>query len=173
MKEQNEADFSLSDIQSDPIRLSDYVDWTGLQIREKGSQTLPVAKQSIILAFWTQGVVGNGGFRYFYEQSNDPISSANAFRHIGLHEAGAAIEESMRVFPPGTLEGDYKVRDTWMNGHRNELEEAWDGPEGVIMGLANASPEGYGDLLETQTLKYINEHLGEFEFKCSPGSELF
>jgi len=147
------------------LRLSDYVYFIGSQIREKGAHALLVPQQSIILAFWTQGVVGNGGFRYFYEQSNDPISAAKAFRHIGLHEAGAAVEASMRVFPPATLEGDYKARDTWMNGHREELEKAWDDPEGVIMGLANDSPEGYGDLLEAQTLKFINEHLGEFEFK--------
>jgi len=152
-------------------KLSYYLEELSATTDQASYHGLPASHKALRLAYAAQGIVGNGGFRYFYELRDDPSDVAWAFRHIGLPEA-AAVEESMRPFPAGMLEGRPRMLDahwteriTWMDTHRKELEISWDKTERVIMDLSNKSTQDPGDILETCTRKFILQHLDEFVFK--------
>jgi hypothetical protein len=55
------------------------------------------------LPWSARGIIGNGGFRYFYEGTQDPLATARAFRALGFEDVATACERSLFVFPLGRM----------------------------------------------------------------------
>lgn len=64
---------------------------------------LPVPLQTVVLIYPAQGMVDNGGFRYFFENDfpgNPPYSIfCDAYRRIGAVEAAECLERAVSMFP--------------------------------------------------------------------------
>ena len=72
---------------------------------EKGVQALAPPQRAIVLLVWASGIIGNGGFRYFYEGAyfrngvNHIPMLAEAFEFLGFDQAANATLESISFFP--------------------------------------------------------------------------
>jgi uncharacterized protein DUF4375 len=64
---------------------------------------LPVADQTVIAVYGAQGVIDNGGFRYFFESDwpcRPPYSMfSEAYRRIGAVAAARALDQAVDLFP--------------------------------------------------------------------------
>lgn len=62
--------------------------------------------RTIVLIYSAQGVLDNGGFQYFFESDFPGIPSysvfVDAYRRIDAHEAAAALESALAIFPPAS-----------------------------------------------------------------------
>ncbi len=74
----------------------------------KGLQSLSKPEHSVLLVWWAQGVIANGGFEYFYEGACNIAEVAAAFQELGFTEAAQACRQSMTLFPPEVLGEDPK-----------------------------------------------------------------
>jgi hypothetical protein len=115
----------------------------------------------MVVANWAQGVVGNGGLRYYYEHTVDPAVAAWAFRYLGFEAAAEGVERSALSFPPGMATGPFELRDAWVDEHKEQLEEEWDEADGIIMDLANPSPDGPPSIMDVRLQGFILDHLAE------------
>lgn len=93
---------------ADPVQAA----LTDLCIRadDSGIEALALAQAEVVLAWGARGVIGNGGFRAFYQGSGDMRAVARAFRTLGFPEAAAACEASTSAFPLGAPPGDLTRR---------------------------------------------------------------
>ena len=72
---------------------------------ERGIQALAPAQRAIVLLVWASGIIGNGGFRYFYEGAyfrndvNHVPMLAEAFKLLGFDQAAEATLRSLAFFP--------------------------------------------------------------------------
>lgn len=66
---------------------------------QRGFDALTREEKNVLLPWSARGVIGNGGFKYFYQGTMDPIATARAFRLLGWEEVACACEESLAVFP--------------------------------------------------------------------------
>jgi len=161
--------FSLAEIQTNYYRLSYFGDQFSSRLADDDfwAEGLSQAPRAMIIAGWVQGVVGNGGLRYYYEHSVDPAVAAWAFRYLGFEAAAEAVEHSAQSFPPGMATGGWDVRDAWVGEHSEELAEAWEEADCVIMDLATPSAEGPADIMDVRFRYFILDHLKEFELHLS------
>jgi hypothetical protein len=61
-------------------------------------------QKDVLLPWVARGIIGNGGFKYFYQGLQfDPLVTAQAFRALGLEDVAAACERSLSVFPGGRM----------------------------------------------------------------------
>ena len=67
------------------------------------ARRLPVPMATVVCVYGAQGVIDNGGFQYFFENDwpcQPPYSMFwKAYARIGAHEAAAAIESAVALFP--------------------------------------------------------------------------
>lgn len=72
-----------------------------------------------------KGVIGNGGFDYWY-QGTDRLQSlivAASFDRMGLAAAAQAMRDSLLAFPDATPPPDLGDRQGFLSEHREELED--------------------------------------------------
>lgn len=63
--------------------------------RKKGNLArtdIPIEQQTVRQIVFAQGIIGNGGFRYFEEVNGDEDALIQALKRIGAHEAVKAVE---------------------------------------------------------------------------------
>jgi hypothetical protein len=77
---------------------------------EGGLESLPDRQRTVVLAWGARGIIGNGGFRYFFEGAWHMTAVADAFRILGFAEAADACEKSLEIFPDHTPPQDAKRR---------------------------------------------------------------
>jgi hypothetical protein len=85
-------------------RLGQIADQSGLTVLEPPERT-------VLLAWWARGVVGNGGFKYFFEGGSELGPVASAFRALGFPQAAEACERvEAEVASEGGLPRDEQGR---------------------------------------------------------------
>jgi hypothetical protein len=92
------ADRSLKDVERILANL-------GLKADQWGIDTLRDEEKNVLLPWSARGIIGNGGFKYFYQGTTDPVATARAFRTLGLEEVAQACEKSISIFPGGRWPG--------------------------------------------------------------------
>jgi hypothetical protein len=81
------------------------VDKVFAELRRVGGDpaALPVPSQTFVIVYSTQGVIDNGGFRYFFESdwpNNPPYTLfIDAYRRIGAEAAAECFEKAIAMFP--------------------------------------------------------------------------
>lgn len=69
------------------------------QADERGLDALTGPERVVVLAWGSRGIIGNGGFKYFYEGEWRMAELAAAYRTLGFSDAADACERSLDVFP--------------------------------------------------------------------------
>lgn len=83
----------------------------GQKADELGMAALEPLERTALLAWWARGVVGNGGFKYFFEGGSDLAPVAGAFRALGFSAAAEACERvDAQVVAEGRLPRDEGAR---------------------------------------------------------------
>jgi hypothetical protein len=72
-----------------------------IQADEEGIESLTSVQRNVVLAWSALGVIGNGGFQYYYDGTGRMRDVVGAFRVLGFEGAAAACERSMSMFPLG------------------------------------------------------------------------
>ncbi len=76
-----------------------------------GSSALASLERTVLLAWWARGVIGNGGFKYFFEGGSELGPIARAFRSLGFPQAAQACERvDAEVVVEGRLPRDDEGR---------------------------------------------------------------
>ncbi len=78
----------------------------GSRAERDGIESLSEPERSVLLVWWAQGIIANGGFEYFYEGACNMAEVAAAFQALGFSEAAEACWQSMTLFPPEVLGND-------------------------------------------------------------------
>jgi hypothetical protein len=66
---------------------------------ENGIDRLPARHRTVVHAWAAHGIIGNGGFQYYYEGAWMMADVAAAYRTLGFEEAACACESSLDIFP--------------------------------------------------------------------------
>ena len=83
----------------------------GQKADERGLAALDPAERTVLLAWWARGVIGNGGFKYFFEGGSELGPVARAFRALGFPKAAEACEHvDAEVVPEGRAPRDDEAR---------------------------------------------------------------
>src|SRR5688572_3543263 len=76
----------------------------------RGLGALSEAQRAVVLAWGGKGIIGNGGFKYFYEGEWRMAELAAAYRALGFTSAAEACEGSLSAFPQHTPPEDQRLR---------------------------------------------------------------
>ena len=81
-------------------------------------ESVPEPARSLMVIYSVQGVIGNGGFRYFFENDFEGYDSYNvildAYRNIGLEAHANTIEILLKLFPEKYPQKDLKKRSEFL-----------------------------------------------------------
>ena len=125
----------------------------GGKAEAEGIEALSVYERNVLLPYWASGIIGNGGFQYFYEGAINAIEVAEAFDALGLSECAEACRQSLAVFPNCQPAPDQQERWKWMDDNEERTQEAWEPLDQIIW---DADKE-----LETKVRAYIAAHLSD------------
>ena len=82
---------------------------------ERGLDALTAPQRAVVLAWGSRGIIGNGGFEYFYEGEWRMAELAEAYRALGFSDAADACERSLEVFPEREPPRDTTQRGSFLN----------------------------------------------------------
>ena len=84
----------------------------------KGIAEVPEPARTLIAVYTAQGVIGNGGFAYFFESDffgDDGYEIIiQSYRNIGLEEFALTIENVLSLFPDGKPHESEKQRSDFI-----------------------------------------------------------
>ncbi len=129
----------------------------GQRAEAAGLASLSPEEQTVLLAWWASGIIGNGGFRYFYEGASNAAQVASAFEALGFSDAANACRETLRVFPPEILSGDAMVRQQWLDANYSDAELT------CLFAAQDAVIWEIDGQLETTAADYIRRHREKIE----------
>jgi len=84
-------------------RVERIIEELGVKADEWGIDVLTAEQKNVLLPWSARGIIGNGGFKYYYEGNQDPLATARAFRALGFEDVATACERSLFVFPLGRM----------------------------------------------------------------------
>lgn len=91
-------------------------------VQKSGANSLSIQEKAIYTIWHAYGIIGNGGFHYFFENRLNPEEAAKAYEFIGLNEAA----ECFRL-AKGLLPENYKELSlTELNNTLNKQEKLFD-----------------------------------------------
>src|SRR5437868_774246 len=93
------------------------------QISAGSTELLSPAQRAVLYSWWAKGIIDNGGFRYFYEGTDQALEAAEAFESLGLPNAAEAFRKSMHFFPGGCVPVADLLRQQHMDEHAAEMEK--------------------------------------------------
>ena len=83
---------------------------------EKNIENVPEPERTLMVVYGAHGVIGNGGFRYFFESNfvaKQPYKLiSESYKNLGLLEHGNTILKLTSLFPNGEPHKDLKERNT-------------------------------------------------------------
>jgi hypothetical protein len=117
----------------------------------RGFGVLNATERAVYFAYLARQAVGNGGFKYFYEDNETPVPEVvQGFRLLGFPAAADAFERTLEAFPGGA------VPKTLIELHRLSLDfEPFSADEDVV---AEVSYEA----LEASIGQYYQQHPTDF-----------
>jgi len=78
----------------------------GVRAEMDGIGTLNEEERDVLVPYWARGIIGNGGFKYFFEGTYDLADVARRFRQLKLESVAAASDAVLAaVFPAGPPAG--------------------------------------------------------------------
>lgn len=81
----------------------------------EGIPALSRSERAVFLPYWAAGIIGNGGFRYFFEGATEIWDLAVACEDLGLPESARACRLAGAQIPAEVLAGGYERCRTWMD----------------------------------------------------------
>jgi hypothetical protein len=88
---------------ANPQAVAGFAEALAARADEAGTDSLTPPEQAIVRAWSAAGILGNGGFRYFYEGATDMAAVADAFEVLALPQAAQVCRQSMTFFPAHVL----------------------------------------------------------------------
>jgi hypothetical protein len=72
--------------------------------------------ERVVLLVWSaSGIIGNGGFRYFFECGLPLRATAEAYSRIGVEEAATILFRLLDLFPCQRVPDDWDERTTFVD----------------------------------------------------------
>src|SRR5262245_797509 len=94
----------------------DAIDAVFLRLAERkerrGSNSITDIERVVLLVWHASGIIGNGGFHYFFECALPLLATADAFRRIGVEQAASILYQLQEFFPDRQIPDDYDQRMT-------------------------------------------------------------
>jgi ribonucleotide reductase beta subunit family protein with ferritin-like domain len=107
-----------------------------------GISSIPEPARTLIAVYTAQGIIGNGGFAYFFasafQGNNSYETIINSYKNIGLKEHANAIRSVLDLFPNEAPHSNTKEREEfiykYMSGDDEEnYSDVVDKAESVIL----------------------------------------
>lgn len=86
-------------------KIQELMEELGAKSDSQGLAGLRETEQVAVVAWSARGIIGNGGFKYFYEGSVEMAHVARAFRELGFPGAAAACERIDASIPAAARPG--------------------------------------------------------------------
>jgi hypothetical protein len=84
----------------------------GEEADAEGIDRLTDEQRNALVPYWARGVIGNGGFRYFFQGNHDLTDVARRLRTLGLDPAAEACDQvAAAIFPGGVAPGEEARRE--------------------------------------------------------------
>lgn len=94
----------------------------------QGIQAVPEPERTLIAIYTAQGIIGNGGFSYFFEsefKGDDCYKNIiKSYINIGLNTYAEAIQNVLNLFPNGMLQSKSKERENFIYKYLSGDDEA-------------------------------------------------
>ncbi len=75
------------------------------EVAEKDINLVPEPDKTLMVIYSAHGIIGNGGFRYFFENDFPGIENYNiiikSYNNLNLNKHAEAIEKVLSLFPQG------------------------------------------------------------------------
>jgi hypothetical protein len=122
---------------------------------EDGLEALPQRHRIVVLAWAARGIIGNGGFRYYYEGGWRMAEVAAAYRTLGFEQAARACESTLRIFPACMPPRDDERRreivqrtdfDQFEDEESKVYDVDWESLEAAIKRYMDRHPVDFGDV---------------------------
>ena len=94
--------------------------------KQRGAEGINDIERVVLLVWHASGIIGNGGFRYFFECGLSLPETAKAYERIGVENVVSVFHQVRELFPA------------------NEIPDNWDERMVLVEGLY----EGQAELLE-------------------------
>lgn len=119
--------------------------------KEKHGLTSLSREEEVVLLIWhASGILGNGGFQYFFEQELDAEAVAKACETIGFSKPAELFRLALSVFPNGLPHKNWDERIKFVQEN-----------EQMFGNLSNGFLETDKEM-EKHLAKYIRGHLDKF-----------
>lgn len=116
-----------------------------------GLEGLSQTEQAAFLPYWAVGIIGNGGFRYFFEGATEIWELAAAFEALGLSDAAKACRLAGEQVPPEVLAAGFECCSQWMETlTEDRLEAMFERSDRLFPGRAGE--------ISAPLAAYIREH---------------
>jgi hypothetical protein len=129
----------------------------GSRAERDGTESLSGPERNVLLVWWAQGIIGNGGFEYFYEGACNMAEVAEAFQELGFSEASQACRQSLTLFPLEILGGDPERFYEWMTRFDEDYIKKFFLPLSRVIWATDDN-----DLLSYTVAQYVRSHLSDF-----------
>jgi len=78
--------------------------------QQRGVESITDIERVVLLVWHASGIIGNGGFRYFFECALPLLATAQAYERIGVEQAGSILRRLREIFPGRRVPDDYDRR---------------------------------------------------------------
>ena len=78
--------------------------------QQQGAESISDIERVVLLVWHAAGIVGNGGFHYFFECSLPLLATAEAYDRIGVEQAASVLRRLQEFFPGRQIPDDYDER---------------------------------------------------------------
>ena len=126
---------------SEPLAVTQALDRLGTLANALGIRAVPLPGRHAIAAVTAYGIVGNGGFRYWYEGATETDIIAEAFAALGFDAAGKACLLSMDPFPGKQPFATLEAQREWMEAQIDDcatLFAFWESIDDPILSIRDA-----------------------------------
>ena len=122
----------------------------------RGSNSITDIERVVLLVWHASGIIGNGGFQYFFECALPLLATAEAFDRIGVEQAGSILRQLQEFFPGRHIPDDYDERMAIVSKFRDEHTDL----------LSRLEGEFYSTdaLTQQQLVGWIRLHKDVFNF---------
>lgn len=108
----------------------------GTQADTEGLETL-TEPQKVLVHIWSAGgIIGNGGFRYFFESGLDGPATVRAYDAVGLPAKADAVRRALEFFPSGRPSKDFEERIEQLAEIEKTRRKQFESLNGIIWGTS-------------------------------------
>jgi hypothetical protein len=128
--------------------------------RRLGSECIDEVERVVLLLWHASGIIGNGGFRYFFECGLSLPATTEAYARTGVKPAANILGRVLDLFPAKVVPDDYDERMALVEGLYEQNAELLD----------HLEEEFYStdELMEQQVAGWIRVHKDVFQINPAP-----